>query len=82
MPDQRVQLGEQAVAVHAHLAEERRDESAVLIDKGIEQMLGGQILVAVLLRHALRGLDGVQRFLGIFFSVHINSPLLTKLRIA
>ena len=45
-------------------------------------MLGGQILVAVLLRHALRGLDGIQRFLGIFFSVHINSPLLTKLRIA
>ena len=34
-------------------------------------MLGGQILVAVFLRHVLRGLDGFQSLLRIFFSYNL-----------
>ena len=50
-----VQLAKHAVTVGAHLAQQRADEPAVLIDEGVEQVRRGQVLVAVLLRHGLRG---------------------------
>ncbi len=40
LPDQRVELGQKAVAIDAHLTEERPNESAVLIEQGVEQMFG------------------------------------------
>ena len=49
--DRRVKLGEHRVAVNAHLAQQRRDKAAVLINEGIQQMLGGDILIVVFHRH-------------------------------
>ena len=65
-----VQLTEHGVAVHAHAAEQGADQAAVGIDERIEQVLRREILVAVLLRHALGGLDGFNCLLGEFISVH------------
>ena len=50
VPDDGIELGEHGVAVDAHARKERADQAAVLIDEGIEQMLRGDILIAVLLR--------------------------------
>ena len=40
----------------------------------IGSLFGRYILVAVFLRHVLRGLDGFQSLLRIFFSIHSSSP--------
>ena len=71
-----IELGEDGVAVHLHFAEQGRDQPAVLIDESIEKMLGGDIVVAVFLRHGFGGADRVQTFLGEFFSVHENPSLI------
>ena len=65
-----VELTEHSVAVHAHAAEQGADQAAVGVDERIEQVLRREILVAVLLRHALGGLDGFNCLLGEFISVH------------
>ena len=65
-----VELTEYGVAVHAHAAEQSADQAAVGVDERIEQVLRHEILVAVFLRHALRGLDGFNCLLGEFISVH------------
>ena len=49
--DRRVKLGEHRVAVNAHLAQQRRDKASVLINEGIQQMLGGDILIVVFHSH-------------------------------
>ena len=72
----RIKLGEDGVAVYLHFAEQRRDQPAVLIDESIEKMLGGDIVVAVFLRHGFGGADRVQTFLGEFFRVHENPSLI------
>ena len=74
LADESIDLREQTVTVDAHLAKEGSDQSAVLIEQGVEQMLACHILVAVFLRHVLRGLDGFQSLLRIFFSIHSSSP--------
>ena len=68
--DSGVELAEHGVAVHAHAAEQGADQAAVGVDERIEQVLRREILVAVFLRHALRGLDGFNCLLGEFISVH------------
>ena len=65
-----VKLRKHRVAVNAHALEEGGDEAAVLIDEGVEQMLRGDIAVAVLLRHGLRGLHRFDSFLSEILSVH------------
>ena len=65
-----VELTEHGIAVHAHASEQRADQAAVGVDERIEQVLRREILVAVFLRHALRGLDGFNCLLGEFISVH------------
>ena len=65
-----VELAEHGVAVHAHAAEQGADQAAVGVDERIEQVLRREILVAVFLRHALRGLDGFNCLLCEFISVH------------
>ncbi len=74
LADGAVQLGQHGVSVHAHFAQQRGDQSPVLVHQGVEQMLRRDILVVVLLGHGLGGLDGLQALLGIGFSVHTNTP--------
>ena len=68
--DSGVELTEHGVAVHAHASEQGADQAAVGVDERIEQVLRREILVAVFLRHALRGLDGFNCLLCEFISVH------------
>ena len=72
--DRGVKLGEQLVAVHAHLAQQRRDQPAVLVDERIEQMLRRDGAVAVFLRHGFGGIESLQALLCIVLSIHVNTP--------
>ena len=74
LTDGAVQLRQHGVAVHAHFAQQRGDQSPVLVDQRIEQMLRRNIVVAILLGHGLCGLDGLERLARIGFSVHRNTP--------
>ena len=69
-----VQLTQHGVAVRTHLGEQRADEAAVLVDKGVEQVSRGEVLVLVLLSHRLSGVYGFNCLLSEFFSVHKRSP--------
>ena len=44
--------------------------AAVLVHKGIEQVLRHDIVILVLLRHGLGGLDGLKTLLRIILCVH------------
>ena len=68
--DSAVKLRKHRVAVNAHALKQGGDEPAVLIDEGVEQMLRGDIAVAVLLRHGLCGLHRFDGFLSEILSVH------------
>ena len=68
--DGAVKLRKHRVAVNAHALKQGGDEPAVLIDEGVEQMLRGDIAVAVLLRHGLCGLHRFDSFLSEILSVH------------
>ena len=59
---QRPRLGGHARRVDRHLAEDRRDDAAGLLDQGDEQMLGCDLRVVLLGREVLRAEDG---FLGL-----------------
>ena len=72
-----VQLAQHRVAVGAHLREQRADEPAVLVYERIEQVCRRDVLVAVLLRHGLRGIYGFNGLLCEFLSVH-NGPTFQK----
>ena len=69
-----VQLGQHRVAVNAHLAEQGGDQTAVLIDERVEQMLGHDIVVSVFECHGLCRLDGLQAFLSQVLRIHVVRP--------
>jgi len=71
-----VKLRQKPVAVHAHLAQQRRDEPAVLIDQGIQQMLRCYILIVVFIRHAFGGFYCFNGFLRIVVGIHCSSLLI------
>ncbi len=69
-----VQLGQHRVAVNAHLAEQGGDQTAVLVDERVEQMLGHDIVVSVFECHGLCRLDGLQAFLSQVLRIHVVRP--------
>ena len=77
--DRRVKLGEHRIAVNAHLSQQRRDKAAVLINEGIQQMLGGNILIVVFHRHGFGGLDHFKCLLGEVLCIHKNTFFFFKL---
>ena len=65
-----VQLGQDLVAVRAQPFEDGLDRAAVLVDQGVEQMLGHDEVIAVLLCHGLRGLQSLDGILRVIVFVH------------
>ena len=65
-----VQHGKELVRVRARPAEQVGDEPAVLIHKGIEEMLRHHLHVLVFNGYILRRAEGFQRLLGKFLCVH------------
>ena len=77
LADGAVQLAKEPVHVHAHFPQQGGDQTPVLVRQGVEQMLGRNVVVVILLGHGLGGLHGLQRLSGIVLSVHRNTPLNT-----
>ena len=71
-----IQLREHGVAVDAHPAQQRGDQTSVLVDERVEQVLGHYVIVAVLPRHGLGGTDRFKAFLGVVLHIHGTNLLL------
>ena len=70
LTDLRIQFSEKRIAVHAHLAQQRRDQSPVLVYQTIQDMFRGDIPIMVFFRHSFCGLKCFDRFLCIVIGIH------------
>ena len=68
--DGHIQFSQKLIVIYSHFGEQRGDETAVLIDESIEQMFRSDILILILFRHVLRGLDHFYSFLSKVVGVH------------
>ena len=64
-----LQRGEERRRIRAHLLEERADQPAVLRNERVDEMLRGDLEIIALHGEGLRGFQGIEGFLGQFFSV-------------
>ncbi|MPN64869.1 hypothetical protein SDC9_212647 [bioreactor metagenome] len=64
-----------ALRVDAHLGEQLADESAVLHEHGVEQMLLLDLSGLIFDRNALRAADGFERFLRKFLYIHMITSI-------
>ena len=70
-----VKLCQHGVAVDAHLSQQGGNQTAVLVDQGIEQVLRRDVVVSVFEGHGLGSLDGLKAFLGQVLCIHMSNLL-------
>ena len=59
----------------AHLSQQGGNQTAVLVDQGIEQVLRRDVVVSVFKGHGLGSLDGLKAFLGQVLCIHMSNLL-------